>query len=310
MKAMANCFLGYQEHFNIDMETYRTPFGIKDAQPSYSKKGYKTTITPIIQNTNKAKIYIRHSKLGLQFEFIGSLFDVPRVLPKDVQKMRIDTLFFDFIHSPYGNEISIESKDIFNKNIKAKFKELYYYFCILNNLQKSSSLYIQIKAPNGNMSPEITLSVSEVQLFDNFSNIFTSIESTYKKASVLNCDEELISTNYMWQHLNHFNFFNIIDKKYNPNYIFEFEGENNNNIEADVVIFSSTIKFDNKTLLFISAFYGSFEKVHKNIFRGQFHESKLLGEYVLDSTNDLQNITKEKLEKHQKEVSEFGLHIF
>lgn len=143
MKAMANCFLGYQEDFHIDMETYRSPFGIKDAYPSYSKKGYKTTIIPIIENTNKAKIYIRHSKFGLQFEFAGTLFNVPRELPEEVQKMRIDTSFFSLMYSPYSSKISIEFKDILNKNIKAKFKELYNYFCILNNFQKSSSLYSQ-----------------------------------------------------------------------------------------------------------------------------------------------------------------------
>lgn len=309
IRAMANCFLGYNEQFKVDSQEYYAPFGIRDNTPRSSVKDHVTTVSPIKENLKEVKVYVKNSQFGKQFEFCGLIYIVPIQLPNEVAKMRIKTTLFDFIFDPNTRGISFEARDLESEDIKVEFKELYNYFCVLNGAFNSKDTYIKLKSSDGDSPPEVCLGVPKVNLPNNFPTIFTAIESTYKKACDLNIERETISTQKIWQRLGSFHLFSIVGKKYEPEYSMEFESSGNNVQDINVVLFNSHIEFEKVILLSFVAFYGSIEKVRENVLLGHFHKSELMGEYVLESSIELDSLMEKESKLYEKKLTKMGLNV-
>jgi hypothetical protein len=95
IRAMANCFLGYDEEFKIDAKEYLAPFGIMDKEPHHIVENHKTKISPIHNELPKAKISLKNSEFGKQFVFDGTIYTVPKHLPRKVARLRLKTTLFD-----------------------------------------------------------------------------------------------------------------------------------------------------------------------------------------------------------------------
>ena len=120
---MANCFLGYKERFNIDVDEYTAPFGIKDNMPISTFKDHNTTISPLHDKLPQTKIYLKTSKYGRQYEFVGRTYTVPQQFPSIVsKKARTKCILFDFVFDYNTSSINIQSRNIFTEDIKVNFK--------------------------------------------------------------------------------------------------------------------------------------------------------------------------------------------
>jgi len=296
IKSMANCFLGYEEKFKIDIKEYSAPFGIKDKIPISTFEDYNTTISPHHDKLPQTTIYFKTSKFGKQYEFTGTSYIAPEQLRAFSQRARTKCKLFDFIFDYKARSVSIETKDVFAENIEVEFKELYNFICFINDSINSKETFIKLVDCESKKTAEVCIGTPGFDLPNNFEIIFSAMRSTYKKLCEFNIENSVISTRYLWDNIGRFNLFSIIGEKYDPDYVLEFESRGNHKPEVDVVIFNSTIEFKDANLLTFVAFYGSVERVRDNILLGRFNKSELLGDFLFNDEDDCKELIKTKSE--------------
>ena len=294
IKSMANCFLGYKEKFNIDVSEYSAPFGIKDKMPISTFEDYNTTITPHHDKLPQTTICLKTSKFGKQYEFTGTSYIVPEQLRAFSSKVRTKCKLFDFIFNYKTRSISIETNDVFTENIEVEFKELYNFICFVNDSINSNETYIKLVEFESKKSVEVCLGAPDFELPNNFTIIFSAMRSTYKKLCEFNLENNVISTQYIWNNIGRFNLFSITGKKYDPDYVIEFESRGKYKPEIDVVIFNSVIELNKTNLLTFVAFYGPVERVRDNIFLGRFNKSELLGDFLFNDEDNREELLEIK----------------
>lgn len=307
--AMANCFLGYKEKFNIDIAEYNAPFGIKDKIPVSTFENHNTTITPNCDGHQLTTVSLKTSKFGKQYEFKGTTYTIPKQLREFSSKARTKCKLFDFIFDRETRSINLEIRDIFTENINVDFKELYNFLSFLNDSIGGKETYIKLVDSESNKSVEICLGLQQVNLPDDFPIFFESINSTYKKLCELNLERSIISTKYILNHIGRFNLFSIMDKDYVPEFVIEFENKGKNQPKVDVVIFNSVIELSNDVLVIFVAFYGSVQRLRDNVLLGKFNKSEFLGEFLLSLEDNREELIEMKSKYFEKELADKGLNV-
>ena len=309
IRAMANCCLGYQENFNINLSAYNAPFGIRDEVPISTFEDHNTTITPNYDKLTQTVICFKTSKFGKQYEFTGTTYTVPQQLRQVSAKARTECILFDFLFDYDTSSIKIESKNIFSGDIKVTFKELYNFFCFLNDSMSSNETYIKLVDTDSNKTAEVCLGALEFDFPDDFQILFEAITSTYKKLCDLNLEYSVISTKYIWDNIGRFNLFCIMDKEYTPDFVMEFKNQGNEEPDVNVVIFNSAIELNKTNLIIFVAFYGTVERVCENVLLGKFNKSEFLGEYLVNTGEDTEELIDLKSEYYRNIFIEKGFKV-
>jgi len=308
LKAMANCFLGYQEKFNIQVSEYYTPFGIGNNIPITIFDDYNTTITPHHNELPKEIVSLRTSKFGKRYDFTGTLYIIPKEIRSLSSKVRIKCNLFDFIFDFETYFINLEF-NLFSEDINTNLKELCNLINFINNSMDNKEIYIMLIDPKSENKAEVCVGPPDYNLPNNFLTIFKAINSTYKKFCEYNLENEIISTQYIWDNIGRFHLFTLIGNTYNPNFEMEFKSKGECIPGVNVVVFVSTIQFDNKSLLTFVAFHGSVEKVRKNIFYGSFNKSELLGDFLLGHEDDYDALLDIKTKEFEDSLTERGFKV-
>lgn len=214
-----------------------------------------------------------------------------------------------FLVDPNSGDISFELKDIFGSDIKVTFKEFYNFFNFLDASRNGNKTYIKIESSHADKPLEMCLGVPEFNLCDEFPVIFEAIKSTYQKLCDLNIEDKTILTHLIWEKFGHFQLFSFVGKNYDPEYLVEFENTGQDTPKSDVVLFNSLIEFEEIKLVSFVAFFGSTERIRENVLLGRFHKSEYLGEYVVDTSCNIDLLLKNESKQYEKELSQRGFNV-
>jgi hypothetical protein len=308
--AMANCFLGFKERFNMDVAEYSAPFGIKDKYTISTFKDHNTTISPQHKKLPQTKICFKTSKYGRQYEFVGTSYIVPQQLQGFASKMvRIKCKLFDCLFDYNERRISIQSINIFTDDLIIEFKELYIFFCFLNDSRNSNETYIKLVDLDSNKSVEVRLGGPMFEVDDTFQMNYETISSTYKKLCDLNLENSSISTRYLWDKIGSFRLFSIMDQEFDPELVVPFKSQGKVKPDTDVVIFHSTIEINKMYLVTFVAFYGLVARVNEKELRGSFKKSEFIDEYLLNSEDNLEEFIKTKSKYYESTFLKKGFKV-
>lgn len=295
---MANCFLGYQENFKINVEEFYAPFGIKNINPTSTFTHYRAAITPHHDKISNVTVCFQMSEFGKLYKFIGKLYHTPRItnIPK---KIRIKCDLFDIIIELDSNRMAAE---IFPNDIEVEFKQLYHFVCFLENMSNNQKTLIKVIDHETGHTTEVWMDNPIFYLPNNFNLIYSTIKLMYEKFSNINIENNTISTGYILNNIRNMNLFSMFGEEYNPDYTLNLKGENNPDVSrVNAVIFSFTIFFKEINLVTFVAFYGSIEISGENILWCRFKKSEVLDNFILNHTDDRERIVKNKTE-HFKNV--------
>ena len=218
------------------------------------------------------------------------MYVVPKELPQKFAAMRIKTTLFDILIRLHDSEPRFESADLMTPELKAPLKELHGLLTYIRDARDHGMTYLNVEPVNGSMPLKIHFATPPFPIGDDFDQIYGIFDAAYSKLARLGMVDKVIRPSIVYGKLGHFQLLQICESEFNPEFILDFQSDNEPNEMVDVVLFNSSIEFEGETVLFHFAFFGSVERLSTKTLRGHFKRSELLDQNVISSTADIHAI--------------------
>lgn len=306
---MANCFLGYEELFNVKSVAYFAPLGIPGEIPPHPEKFEPTTIRPIEKDLEKAVIRLGSSVYAPKYAFSGVIYSVPKQLPSKFGAMRIKTALFEIVFRSENRELTFQPEDLFDPDLRAPLRELHGLMSFMRDARNHGTTYLEVEPVNGRTPLKMSLGIHSVELPDDFDLIFGAFEAAFSKMVSLGLNDELIRPSLVFEKTGHFDLLKIVDKTYTPSLVLDFECENEPSASINAVVFNSSIELEATTVIFLSAFFGSVERLNHKTLRGRFTKSELLSQLVVPTGTDTSTVQKEQQEQMEQGLRDRGFCV-
>lgn len=306
--AMANCFLGYEQPFNITSVKYKAPLGISGELPSHPEIFKPTIIKPIEENLKKAVVRLAHSEYAPKYAFSTVMYGVPRELSRKHAAMRFKAALFDIVIR-LDKGIAFDSADLRTPGLRASIRELHGFMSYLKYSRDYGTTYMEVEPLDGGMPLKLSLETPSMAVEDNFDQIYEMFNAAYSTLARLGLADETIQPSLVFTQTAPFQMLQIIDAIYDPEYVLDFQSDNEPNESVNAVIFSSSIELETNTVVFHSAFFGRVERMDSKNLRGRFQRSELLGQLIIPRNADLGAIHKEQEERLRSGLRDRGFSI-
>jgi len=301
---MANCFLGYEQPFNVTSVKYVAPLGIPGAIPPHPEAFKPTTVKPIEDKLEKAIVRLGHTEFGPKYAFSAVIYTVPKQLPKKFAAMRFKTALFEIVVR-FDQGIEFNSRNLLDTELKASMKELHGFMSYIKESRNHGTTYLEVEPLNGGAPLKLPLDIAPVADDDEV-RVYDAFNAAYVTLAGLDLTEELIRPSVVFTELQNFVLLQIVDKEYMPELLFEFASEAEPDASTNAVIFTSTIHLEATTVIFHSAFFGSVERMDPKTLRGHFSRSELLGHLLIPCNADAGAPQKEQEERLRLGLRERG----
>lgn len=308
--AMANCFLGYEQKFKIDIKEYPAPFGMKDKEPTLISTDSETTVSPQHDKMPQTQVCLRTSRYGKEYKFNGKSYAVPLQIPSAIaRKVRTKCRLFDFIYDHNAQVVSIQTRDFLSEDIEVSFKELYDYLCFENDTASTDEIYIRLVDVESKKSFELPFESPCSKRSEQFESTFELVSLIYIRLRDLNLEDRIISTKKFFANFSQLELLRIIDREYKPSMAMQFESKEGGGINANVVIFASSIRLKDTTLVVFVAFYGAVYVLGQGTYLGAFDRSESLGDCIIKSGEALEEAIKSESERYKGTLQENGFEV-
>jgi hypothetical protein len=304
---MANCFLGYEQPFNITSVKYVAPLGIPEAIPPHPGTFRPTTIKPIEDKLEKAIVRLGHTEFGPKYAFSAVIYTVPKELPKKFAAMRFKTALFEIV-TRFDQGIEFNSMNLLETELKVSMKELHGFMSYIKESRNHGTTYLEVEPLNGGALLKLPLDISPVA-DDEELRVYDAFNAAYVTLAGLGLTEELIRPSVVFTELQNFLLLQIVDKEYTPELVFEFASEKVPDASTNAVIFTSAIHLETTTVIFHSAFFGSVERLDPKTMRGHFSRSELLGHLLIPRNADAGTVQQEQKERLRHRLRDRGFSV-
>lgn len=309
LAAMANCFLGYDESFNVTSVGYLAPLGIPGEIPPHPKEFAATTIKPIVDDLEKATVRLASSQFAPKYPFSAIIYSVPKQLPLEIGAMRIRTALFEIVFRVNDRQLTFRPEDLLSPDLTAPLSELHGFMSYMRDAREHQTTYLEVEPTNGSAPLSLNLGVLNVTVPSDFDEIFRAFDVTYAKLVKLGLMGEKIRPSLLIEHPAPFHMLDVVGKAY-PNPIeFEFESENSASLSVDAVIFNSEIELGTVTVLFYAAFFGDVQQVAPGTLLGRFTHSELLDQFVISHRTDIGPIKESEEARLEKDLMNRGFCV-
>ncbi|WP_382161532.1 hypothetical protein [Hydrogenophaga sp. ANAO-22] len=306
IQAMANCFLGFEGEFGVNLIEYSAPMGIPDRELIHSNEFLPTTIKPNEKGLTRGVIRVRTSEYGKSYEFKTTLFSVPKHLPKKYAAMRMKTALFDLIFRLESGGIQFLGFNLMDDKLRASVVELRNFIAYLAEIRESDRTIFDV-VPDGEREPlRLELRTMAPSVFEGFDQIYTAMEAVYLKLASLGLTNELIRPADIFEKPAQFSFLAHVGQDYESPLSLEFQANEESKVDANVTIFCSPIDLSGMTVLCFGAFFGSIEILPGQKLLGKFSRSEYLGEIIVRSDQDVDAARKSQSEKYEEALWKRG----
>lgn len=309
LAGMANCFLGYEQPFNVTSVAYFAPLGIPGEIPSHPEAFTPTTIKPIKDELEKAIVRLASSEYAPKYAFSAVIYAVPIALPNKFAAMRIKTTLFEIVFRVEGQELTFCAENLLDTELRAPIRELHGFMSYMRDARNHGTTYLEVEPLNGGAPLKVSLGTNSVSLPADFDEIFGAFDAAYLKLVSLGLMDEFIRPSLVFDKIGHYHLLQIVGKAYPPDYAVDFAYEVEANAATNAVIFNSSIELEATTVLFLSAFFGSVERLDPKTLRGRFTRSELLCQLVIPHDTDIGAIQKEQEERLAHELRDRGFCV-
>jgi hypothetical protein len=309
VRAMAECFLGYEEPFNVSSIGYMAPLGIPDEELVHPQDFRPTTVKPIEEALPRALIRLSTSAYGPTYEFKAILYSVPTPVPLKFAAMRIHTAMFDIIYRHATQALEFRAVNLTDDALRAPANEFRGFVKYMGEARASDTTFIQVITTDSSAPLSLSLNTHSVGVSEDFEDIQALVEALYLKLSSLNLSTELVRPADIFDRRSHLEFLQHAGGSYEPPLSFEFQTDDDVSQSAQVVVFNSPINLEGKTVLCFAAFYGTVEVLGGGTLRGNFTRSEYLGEIVVPTEADIYAARKLYGDKLQEALRKRGFEV-
>lgn len=272
---MANCFLGYDQPFNITSVRFVAPLGIPGAIPPHPETFKPGMIKPIEDNLEKAIVRLGHTEFAPKYPFSAVIYAVPKELPRKFAAMRFKTALFEIVVR-LEQGIVFNSVNLLDPELRVSMKELHGYMSYIKESRDHGTTYVEVEPLSGRAPLKLLLNIAP-DADDNEVRVYETFNAAYKTLASIGLTEELIRPSLVFKELPNFVMLQIVGNEYSPELVLEFDNEAEVDDSTNTVLFTSFIHMEATTVIFHSAFFGSVEKLNPRTMRGRFSRSELLG---------------------------------
>ncbi len=309
IRAMADCFLGFETPFKVRSVGYVAPMGIPDTPVVHTQEAHSTTIKPIEGELPQVIVRLTAEEFGPSYEFKGVVYSVPSQLPRQLAAVRIHTALFDIIWRLESDRIEFRVADLMNSELRSTVVELRSFMKYGSASRRGGETKLEVIHQDGGAPLRVSLGVGQVQVSDQFEEIERLLESVYLKLAALNLASELMCPADMFTKQGHFGFLHHVGSAYNPPLAFEFRCDDDFAPGAEVVVFSAPVPLVAASVLCYGAFFGHVEDLGSGALRGVFSRSEYLGEIVVPVGADLDAARRVCGDRFQDQLRRRGLKV-
>ena len=306
---MANCFLGYEQPFNITSVSYFAPLGIAGELPAHPEAFAPTTIKPIEEELHKAIVRLSRSEYSPKHAFSAVIYTVPKELPTKFAAMRIKTALFSIVFRLENRELTFHSENLLDSELKAPVRELHGFLSHLKDARDQETTHLEVESLKGGAPLKLSLGMPSIEVSEDFDEIYAAFDATYSKLVSLGLLDEVIRPSSIFIKFGQFYLLQIVGETYAPEFVVEFAWETEPDASTNVVIFNSSIELESTTVVFHVAFIGAVERLDAQTVRGRFARSELLGELIIPRGTDFSAIQKEQGDRLAQGLRERGFSV-
>jgi hypothetical protein len=309
IRAMADCFLGYEKPFNVSSIVYLAPLGIPDKKLEHSREFLPTTIAPVQENLTKAKIRLSTSEYGVKHDFQGRIYTVPHSFPKQYRAARFQSDLFDLTIRLDKCSVEFFPKDLHDAALRCSVKELSSFADYMAEALNATKTYFEVIPADGTPPLKLSLETHSVTVTEGFQDLRRALNMTYLKLVALGLNDEIMSPSHLFDRPGIFGFLAHVGETYNPPLTIEFPAPQTAQSESNVTVFSNSIEFAKNKVLFFAAFYGSVKKTGGGLLSGTYVRSEYLGELIAPIENDWTIMRKTYSENFEESLKKKGFVV-
>lgn len=309
MRAMADCFLGFDRQFRVRSATYFAPMGIPDKEPVLSEDFHAKTIKPVAEDLRRARVRMRTSEYGRAYEFDAVLYFVSPHLPQKFSAMRVHCALFDFVIRSADQSIEFMPVDLAQDSLRVPVDELRGFAAYMREAFESEETIVEITTEDNSPPLEMRLQTSSPQVSSNFDQIQAALEALHSKLASIGLTKALFRPADLFESLERYSFLIHADRTFDEALEFDFEVSHLERTQADAVIFQMPIALEGKTVSFFSAYFGRIDLISDKQARGRFSRSEYLGEIVVPDGHDLAAATRREGERLEKLLRRRGISV-
>ena len=309
IRAMADCFLGYQRPFNVAGRFFFAPMGVPDAGLELPTEFRPTTVKPIVEKLPRATVSLRTSEYGAKYDFRATVYSVPQHLPKQFSAVRLRTALFDIVYRSEMNRIEFSSANLADRSVKASIKEFRNLTAYMAEAMERSDTYLQVQLDSDGATLTLPLGTQAPGVPENFNEVRAALEATYLKLAALGLADELMTPADLIEQTGRFQLLQHAGSTYEPPLTFDFDANEVSDGPCDAVVFQAPITLERFTVVVFAAFFGVVERLGSAGFRGTFTKSEYLGEVIVPSDKDWQDVARPHSEELQARLRKRGIAV-
>ncbi len=309
LRAMADCFLGYERPFNVSSRFFFAPMGVPSGDTALPDDFKPTTLKPIEERLPRATISLRTSEYGARYDFRATVYLVPKHLPKQFHAIRLRTALFDIVYRYEANRIELSPANFADRSVKASVKEIRNFAAYMAETVGRSETYLQVQLASDDATLTLPLRGRVSVGLEDHGVIRDILEATFHKLAALGMQDELMTPADLIEHTSRFQLLQHAGSTYEPSLTSDFEATEAAHAPCEAVVFHTPISLERFTVVVFAAFFGSVERLGPTSFRGRFTRSEYLGEVVVPSDKDWQAIARPQSEELQANLRKRGFAV-